>query len=132
VERKARYLDKLAHVDKRIANVREWLPQALEDEKTKLAVYKAFQEAVEALLDIAAMKLANLSIPPKDDYTNLKELHTLGLLKAEHLNTMRKANGLRNRLIHSYNTLSDEVAIKSIHELLPELVEVRRIMEAWI
>jgi uncharacterized protein YutE (UPF0331/DUF86 family) len=45
-----------------------------EEERTRLAIYKAFQEIVEALFDIIAMKLVDLKIPPKDDYTNIKIL----------------------------------------------------------
>jgi hypothetical protein len=47
-------------VFKRAGQVQEWLADVSEDEfleedKTKLAVYKAFQEAVEASLDLVAM-----------------------------------------------------------------------------
>jgi uncharacterized protein YutE (UPF0331/DUF86 family) len=45
---------------------------------------------------------------------------------------LRKANGLRNRLVHGYNTLSDEVALESIKILLPEIKKMRRFIETWI
>lgn len=73
MERRIRYLDKLAHIDRRILNIESWLPMS-EEERTRLAIYKAFQEIVEALFDIIAMKLVDLRIPPKDDYTNIKIL----------------------------------------------------------
>ena len=41
-----------------------------EYEKTKLATYKAFQEIVEACMDIVAMMCKDSKIPPQDDYTN--------------------------------------------------------------
>ena len=126
-----RYLDKLRHIDKRISNIRRWLPE-LGDEKTKLAIYKAFQEIVEAIFDIIAMKLVDLRIPPKDNYANLEELERRGMMEGSLLDTLREANGLRNRLVHSYNTLSDEIALKSIELLLPKLERVREVMEGWI
>jgi len=45
---------------------------------------------------------------------------------------LRKANGLRNRLVHGYNMLSDEVALGSIKILLPEIKRMRRFIETWI
>jgi uncharacterized protein YutE (UPF0331/DUF86 family) len=131
VERRTRYLDKLAHIDKRILNIEAWLPES-EDEKTRLAIYKAFQEIVEALFDIISMKLVDLKMSPKDDYTNIKILEEKGLLNSTLTNILRKANGLRNRLVHAYNVLSDEVALESIRVLLPEIKKVRRFVEAWI
>ncbi|MEM2744873.1 MAG: DUF86 domain-containing protein, partial [Nitrososphaerota archaeon] len=89
------------HIDKRISNIESWLP-LLDEERTKLAIYKAFQEIVEALFDIISMRLVDLRIPPKDDYTNLNNLEKEGLLNKELSNILRKANGLRNRLIHGY------------------------------
>jgi uncharacterized protein YutE (UPF0331/DUF86 family) len=38
----------------------------------------------------------------------------------------------RNRLVHGYNTLSDEVALGSIKILLPEIKKMRRFIETWI
>ena len=43
---------------------------------------------------------------------------------------LRGANGLGNRLIHSYNRISDELALESIKTLLPKLVEIRKRLEA--
>jgi len=131
MERKMRYLDKLAHVDRRVYDIESWLPFSSE-ERTKLAIYKAFQEIVEALFDMVAMKLVDLRVPPKDDYTNLAELGGRSLLSEEMLSCLREANGLRNRLVHSYNLISDELALKSLELLLPELKEVRRRLETWI
>jgi uncharacterized protein YutE (UPF0331/DUF86 family) len=130
-QRRTRYLDKLAHIDKRILNIEAWLPEC-EDEKTRLAIYKAFQEIVEALFDIISMKLVDLKMSPKDDYTNIKILEEKGLLNSTLTNILRKANGLRNRLVHGYNVLSDEVALESIRVLLPEIKKVRRFVETWI
>jgi hypothetical protein len=51
IERAGRYKDKLNLVSKRVEQVQGWLQQIsaeefLEDDKTRLASFKAFQEAV--------------------------------------------------------------------------------------
>jgi uncharacterized protein YutE (UPF0331/DUF86 family) len=123
-------LDKLNHIDIRVGNIESWLPFS-EEERTKLAIYKAFQEIVEAFFDILSMKLVELKIPPKDDYTNILLLEEKGLIDKEASSVLRSANGLRNRPIHSYNKVSDELALESIKVLLPKLVEIRKALESW-
>ena len=59
-ERAGRYQDKLEVVFKRAAQAQEWLEEVsvedfMGDDKTKLASYKAFQEALEACMDLVAM-----------------------------------------------------------------------------
>lgn len=58
--RAKRYKDKINIIIKRCGQIEEWqqeldLPKASENEKTKLAIYKAFQEVVEASMDVVAM-----------------------------------------------------------------------------
>jgi uncharacterized protein YutE (UPF0331/DUF86 family) len=131
VERRIRYMDKLAHIDRRMANIESWL-SSQDEEKTRLAIYKAFQEVVEAFFDILSMKLVELKTPPKDDYTNILLIEEKGLIDKETSNILRSANGLRNRLIHSYNKISDGLALESIKTLLPKLAKIRKDLESWM
>jgi len=131
VERRIRYMDKLAHIDRRMANIESWL-SSQDEEKTRLAIYKAFQEVVEAFFDILSMKLVELKTPPKDDYTNILLIEEKGLIDKETSNILRSANGLRNRLIHSYNKISDGLALESIKTLLPKLAKIRKDLEPWM
>lgn len=50
IARLKRYKDKIDLIRKRNAEMEEWKGDFLEDEKTMLACYKAFQEIVEAQL----------------------------------------------------------------------------------
>jgi len=43
-----RYRDKLNIIKRRIEQIEEWMGDFTKDEKTRLAVYKAFQEIVES------------------------------------------------------------------------------------
>ena len=54
-----RYIDKISHCERRIENIKEWTNEvdAIEDERTRLATYKAMQEVVEGLMDLLAMIL---------------------------------------------------------------------------
>lgn len=132
-----RYREKIIHMEERISLINEWVSNYsdedfISDEKTKLAVYKAFQEIVESAMDIIAMICKDASVPPKDDYTNIETLKELGIINAEVMEKLVEANGLRNRLVHHYNKLDDRIAFESIKELLDDLLIFVEVVEGWI
>lgn len=116
-----RYKDKMDLISKRIAQVEEWQGEILEEEKTMLASYKAFQEAAEAALDLVAMMIKDAGSMPKDDYSNIELALGKKLISRKTGDALKQANGLRNRLVHEYNGLNAKRACESILELLPML-----------
>ncbi|MBU6998737.1 MAG: DUF86 domain-containing protein [Theionarchaea archaeon] len=133
-DRARRYLDKINLISKRSTEIREWTtisPEEFEiDDKTKLATYKAFQEVAEACMDIIAMILKDLGFPPRDDYANIETLK--GQISLDSLESLVEANGLRNRLVHRYNTTDDLLALESIREILPGVTEFVKGVKKWI
>jgi len=134
-DRLKRYWDKINLISKRSDEIRKWTGIRSEDfigdEKTKLATYKAFQEVVETSMDVVAMICKDLKIPPKDDYTNIKILKTkISFDDIE--KTLIEANGLRNRIVHRYNTMDDLLAFKSMKEILPEISKFIEGVKKWI
>ncbi|MFP4559122.1 MAG: HepT-like ribonuclease domain-containing protein [Archaeoglobaceae archaeon] len=45
---------------------------------------------------------------------------------------LKVANGLRNRLVHHYNGLDDNIALESIRDIIPCLIELTQVMEKWL
>jgi len=131
--RRDRYKDKIELIEKRIGEIDGWTDisseEFLEDERTKLATYKAFQELAESCMDIVAMVCKDVKILPKDDYTNIEKLSAK--LKFDK-RVLQEANGLRNRLIHRYNTTDDLMAFQSIKEILPEITIFIEVINKWI
>ncbi len=69
-ERAGRYRDELDLIILRAGQAQSWLDEEgpedfLADDKTKLATYKAFQEAVEASMDVVAMMCKDLGSTPR-------------------------------------------------------------------
>lgn len=133
VSRAKRYKDKMNIILKRSDQADDWLQelfsaQTLEDDKTKLATYKAFQEIVEATMDIVAMMLKDMEKIPKDDYSNIESLEINEETKA----VLREANGLRNRLVHRYNQTDDLAALESMRIILPDMRSFIEEVELWI
>jgi uncharacterized protein YutE (UPF0331/DUF86 family) len=134
IERAKRYKDKTCIIIKRSNQIESWVQdlsydQFLDDDRTKLATYKAFQEIVEACMDIVAMMCKDLNWVPKDDYSNIENLDKID---RKTKTSLAAANGLRNRLVHRYNQTDDRVALESINVLLPDLSNFEEMVELWI
>jgi len=125
------------HIERRISQINAWVSNYtdrdfINDEKTKLAVYKAFQEAVESTMDIIAMICKDIGIPPRDDYMNIESLKELEIINRDLMERLVEANGLGNRLVHHYNKLDDKIAFESIRELVDSLLKFVEVVEKWI
>lgn len=132
-----RYIDKIEHIEERIEDIRTWLNEREDikemDKKTRLAVYKAMQEVVEASTDIVAMILKDEGKLPKDDYTNIEKIFELNIIDRSVKEALNEADGLRNRLVHEYNELNDEIALESIQSLLVQIEEfVEAAVKKWL
>ena len=130
-ERLKRYIEKINHIEKRVSEFEEWKVEFFEDEKTKLACYKAIQEAIEACLDVVAMIVKDYGMLPKDDYRNI-ELIEDKVISNELANALKELNGLRNRIVHEYNGLNDEIAMRSIENLIPSINEFLDQVREWL
>ncbi|MCX6677355.1 MAG: DUF86 domain-containing protein [Methanothrix sp.] len=134
IERARRYKDKTNIIIKRAHQIESWVQdissdQFQDDDRTKLATYKAFQEIAEACMDIVAMMCKDMNLVPKDDYSNIENLDRID---RKTKTSLAAANGLRNRLVHRYNQTDDRLALESINALLPELSDFVEMVELWI
>ncbi len=94
------------------------------------ALYKEFQELTEALGDISAMIAKEESILVKDDYTNLERLKPR--LKPDVIKNLKRANGLRNVLVHEYNGIDDTLEFESVQEVLPSFRVFGSMVREWL
>ena len=130
--RRKRYVEKIKHIEKRISELEVWKEDFFYEEKTKLACYKVMQEIIECCMDIVSMILKDEKELPKDDYTNIEVMEKKGLISNRLANTLRELNGLRNRIVHEYNGLDDEIALTSMEENVPEIKEFLRVVKEWL
>jgi len=137
IERIERYKDKINFISERIKDIDEWASDFdtsdfIADKKTRLAIYKAFQELAESSLDIVAMVCKDLKIIPKDDYTNIDLLFENKIINSSLKNALSESNGLRNRLVHRYNGLDDSLAFGSIKQHLTALSDFSEVIGIWL
>jgi uncharacterized protein YutE (UPF0331/DUF86 family) len=124
-ERKKRYKQKIDELVDRLEFIEENFPDSEEELKEnriiRKSLYKEFQEAVEIISDIAAMVTKDIKKTVEDDYSNIEKLCKAMKLDKTLCSTLKRANGLRNVLIHEYSGINDSLAYESINEILPYL-----------
>jgi len=106
MRRKQRYNQKLAELEDRIEFITANLGTKKTFQQNRLhskGIYKEYQELVESITDLAAMTAKDQNKIVEDDYSNLDKLATTLHLNTEHTIQLKKANGLRNILVHEYN-----------------------------
>ncbi|MGB3459569.1 MAG: DUF86 domain-containing protein [Halobacteriota archaeon] len=130
---KKRIMEKVEIVIERVEFIEGHLSnEILGNRILRKAIYKEFQEAVEAVSDVCAMLRRGLNSSAKDDYSNIEFLVEHDILKEKKAEKLKEANGLRNRLIHGYDSVDDETACYAIIELIEDLRDFPVVVLEWI
>jgi len=130
---KKRIMEKVEIVIERVEFIEEHLSnEILRNRILRKAIYKEFQEAVEAVSDVCAMLRRGLNSSAKDDYSNIDFLVEHAILEEKKAEKLKEANGLRNRLIHGYDGVDDETACYAIIELIEDLKDFPVVVLEWI
>ena len=124
-ERIKRYNDKLEYLNQTIENLNDWTEgidskefiQRLELQK-QYGIYHAFQIGIEITTDLIAMIVKDIKLIPKDDYSNINLILNKKIIDTDLAARLREANGLRNRIVHDYNGLDNEIAYNRLINLL--------------
>jgi len=116
-----RYRDKINFI---IDNIKD-LPIKPNNIFEKRGIFYSIQTAIESVIDLVAMLVKDLGIQVKDDETNINEIIEKRNLNPELGKKLRKANGLRNILVHRYNNVEDQIILDSVEE-------IKELLYQWI
>ncbi len=138
-ERIKRYNDKLEYLNQTIENLNNWTEtvdskefiERLELQK-QYGIYHAFQIGIEIITDLVSMIVKDVKMIPKDDYSNINILNNKKIISADLAAKLREANGLRNRIVHDYNGLDNEIAYNALTNLLKHFQEFRVEAKEWL
>ena len=126
---KKRIMEKVETVVERVEFIEEHLSEnMLGDRILRKAIYKEFQEAVEAVSDGCAMVGRGRNSSAKDDYSNIDFLVEKDILEERMGEKLKEANGLRNRLIHGYDSVNDEIACYAMKKLVGDLRDFSQVV----
>ena len=126
MEKMEMLIDRIEFINENISD------EMVENRILKKALYKEFQEAIEAMRDICALIRRGLNSSAKDDYTNIDFLVEKKVIGSKTGKKMKEANGLRNRLIHEYDGLNDMLAYESMKELVNHLKSFSQEVLKWM
>ena len=120
-----RYRDKINHIIDYI----EDLPIEPRNELEKRGIFYSLQTSIEATIDLVAMLIKDLGIQVKDDDTNISEIVKARKLKSELGEKLKKANGMRNIIVHRYNDFEEQIILNSVEEIKDILYQWIKIVE---
>ena len=118
-----RYRDKINHIVDYIKD----LPIEPKNELEKRGIFYSLQTSIEAIVDLIAMITKDLGIPVKDDNANISVIVKRRKLKSGLGERLKKANGMRNIIVHRYNDFEEKIILNSVEvikELLPKWIDV--------
>jgi uncharacterized protein YutE (UPF0331/DUF86 family) len=112
-ERKKRYQDKIHYI---VDNFKD-LPIIPANNLEKKGIFYSIQTSIESMVDLIAMLSKDLGMQVQDDNTNINNL-VENLNLAQNLGgKLTKAKGLRNILVHRYNSIDDQIIMGSINDI---------------
>ena len=126
--RSKRYRDKIQH----IFNYIQELPLEPKNELEKRGIFYSLQTSIEAMVDLIAMLVKDLGIQVKDDNINISEIVKVRNIDFELGEKLKKANGLRNIIVHRYNEIDEQIILESVGEVKTLLLRWIEIIEECI
>jgi len=124
--REKRYNDKINF----IVSSMKLIDKDLENELEKRGVYYSLQTSIESMIDLIAMIVKDVGIPVKDDENNILAVAKRYNIEQTLCDKLKKANGMRNILVHRYNTIEEELIFDSIDDLRTLLLKWVNLIEA--
>ncbi len=123
-----RYSDKINHVVDYIKD----LPFEPKNELEKRGVFYSLQTSIEAVVDLIAMLTKDLGIQVKDDNANISEIVKKRKLKSVLGVKLKKANGMRNIIVHRYNDFEEQIILNSVEEIKDLLSKWIKVVEDFL
>ena len=113
---------KLEHIPACLDGLRPLGRLSLEEYRARFYERKAaerlLQEAIEAALDVNAHMIAELGGEiPDEYYGGFLKMAELGILAPALANSLAPSAGLRNRLVHEYETIDDTKVLRPLRAI---------------
>lgn len=82
------------------------------------------QLIVESMVDVNSMIIAEeKQPPPKDYYVSFEIMNKLGYIPQQFAEELAPCTGMRNRIVHEYDKIEDDIVFSNIPKLLQMATE---------
>ncbi len=122
-----RYRDKISYIVDHLEN----LPQSPKNRLEKSATFYDLHTSIEAAIDMVAMYVKDKGLQVDDDYTNLERLVELNI-EPPLVSNLKQTNGLRNYLVHRYNTFDEKIVLNAIPTVKKTLYQWIEVLEEFL
>ncbi len=129
-ERKNAYQRKISVVSDCLGRIPENPEQASRLEMD--GILHNVQVMIDACMDLAAMLVKDQGHEVSDDYDNLEKLGETGFLSPQLAATMGRLNGMRNAIVHRYNSFEEEVLLRGLDTIQSAVLEFAEAMEGML
>jgi len=111
--RTKRYKDKINYIIDKVQDLSIEPKSKLE----KHGIFYSLQTSIESTIDLVAMLVKDMGIQVKDDAFNISEIIKKRNLDPELGEKLKKANGLRNILVHRNNEINEQLILNSVNDI---------------
>lgn len=112
-EREERYRQKLQFVASRTSEI----PLVIDSPLAVDATLYRLQTAIDACMDVIAMLVRDMGHDVADDYANIHTLEKAKVFDRKLGSDMAMLNGLRNAIVHKYNSFEEATVIEEIESI---------------
>lgn len=86
-------------------------------------IYRTTERILQLLVDVSVdinshILIVNGEEPPVDYYSSFIEIANLGVIPMDFAKEIAPSTGLRNRIVHEYDDIKDELVYKSVKKAL--------------
>ena len=120
MDRVRRYKQKMDFIVNKVNDIPDDFDSSL---KVDATLYR-IQTAIESAMDIIAMLTKDVGKEVGDDYSNINQLHKAGLYEKGFAAKLISIIGLRNAIVHKYNSFEESSVIDNIDEIKDILIQL--------
>ena len=120
---------KAEYIVKKLKYLKNSRPEDVErfesDETMQMAIFYALQVCIEAIVDIVILiGTKEYEKEYKGDYEMFETLLEEGIIEEDVFENLRKMNGLRNAIVHAYDSLMVEEIYENYDKILRDIGSV--------
>ena len=121
-------IDKMIKMEQYIKELGTLKPNSfseyISDMRTQYAIERVIQLIIDLALDINNIILSFMDRPPASDYFNsFIDVAECGVIDMDFAVGIAPSSGLRNRLVHEYEKINDEIVYSSIDQVIKMYTE---------
>ncbi|MBM4044392.1 MAG: DUF86 domain-containing protein [Planctomycetes bacterium] len=134
---KALVRDKLALLMQYLTELQQVASHSQQEFEQDLFVKRTGERTVELVVECAVDINNHFTVEvggrqPTEYYQSFTEMGRLGVITPDLALALAPTAGLRNRLVHAYETVMDDLTYRALQRMIPQYAEYVRQIDQWL